>query len=170
MYWPPAHRYIFFTVYQFFNRTRYVKLHWKYVKIPVFCPNLAICTSILTDPGGFIKCEVYIPVHQHRQLSQDTLHQILMCLSVLELLCHKSLKLKPSKLNISEQVEFGGALFSSELVNKSEIHSLAVTMCCVWPAYGVHCTLEIHQTHVLHLVQRDNRHQTPIIGLWQCHS
>ena len=97
------HRYIFFTVYQFFNRSlvillltsntydvyisvrifkniwkichirskyvkfglKYVKLHWKYVKIAVFCPNLAICTSFLTAPTRFNKCEVYIPVENY---------------------------------------------------------------------------------------------------------
>ena len=34
----------------------------------------------------------------------------------LEFCREKNLKLKPSKLNISEQVEFGGAVISSELV------------------------------------------------------
>ena len=34
----------------------------KICKNTIFCPNLAICISILTAPGGIIKCEVYIPV------------------------------------------------------------------------------------------------------------
>ena len=34
----------------------------------------------------------------------------------LEFCREKNLKLKPSKLNISEHVEFGGAVISSELV------------------------------------------------------
>ena len=33
----------------------------------------------------------------------------------------KNLKLKPSKLNISEEVEFGGAVISSKLVNKEQV-------------------------------------------------
>ena len=33
----------------------------------------------------------------------------------------KNLKLKPSKLNISEEVEFGGAVISSKLVSKEQV-------------------------------------------------
>ena len=33
----------------------------------------------------------------------------------------KNLKLKPSKLNISEEVEFGGAVISSKLVKKEQV-------------------------------------------------
>ena len=46
-------------------------------------------------------------------------------------------------------------------VNKSEIHSLTVTICCK----NRFDQFEIHPTYVLHLLLQDNIHQTPIIGL-----
>ena len=48
----------------------------KLCKIPVFCPNLAICTSILTYPGGFVKCEVYIPVRKRKHEKYQTEVQV----------------------------------------------------------------------------------------------